>query len=841
MPERPAQERVARSLAAVSAILVVLALIQQFHGLGLTKTFEIAPSFRITSSENAYRWTLPKDYQGELIRTAGMVLENDKPLLNRAKRTSDVRTNGAGWYAFNVGKLWFSPPDGSDPRINGRKYEVRLPLQWDDDVWYWFGSVLVLSLIWLRSCMAPITGSETVENAPPTSLAITKRAALIFTVSFCFAVFRLLSQPDYTDGSMVIKGVPESDAIGWHEIANGLVDGKGLTTVFESQRPLYSVMLTPVYWLFGGPVLAGKVMNCIALSVAVTGVWLIGSVLRLRKAGWIAGAGLLFSLEHEGLTHAILTENGGLCFSVLALLAAWLGLRQHSPRWCFIAGLVNGVGNLASGVMLLSLPLYALFMVLHSRLHRVSWRRTICMVAAFVIGASVIIVPWMVRQKVTHGHFTLSINNAELLYGGAHPPYGKFCGEVAQEATKDGIDPSDADRRYAYFSKKFVTLVSRDPLRYIRQVLGAAVTSFSHFRIDDSAYRTAGLMALIMTALACCLRCGGISRLAVATALAFLWLNLDLRHTAGLALVSFMLCYWTARGTEERVMLSLVALSFLALALAGGIAGNVAMRRLWLVGDWTLLLIVVAGLVRAVEVGGTAVDSLLQRFKQGRLLTSDEAQIEPRGAPSIEPAARIAVRAAGLYAIASVILACTFTAIGAGTPFPGASGIDSTIAIETIRRSHPRKKTFAKIPALHAIVARLDDLTVPMRAGEEFGSWQSRYDRREYDHTVCFIRPLDSDGNRLGHQSAIMMGAVGDVPRGIPLLWIGIRTIGQDRIDKSPVPILEVLAVVPLTQGDTETWHPNFTRAQWFEPTPESLQTGATNQPPFTPPARTVQ
>ena len=43
----------------------------------------------------------------------------------------EIRESGAGRYSHWRGKLYFSSSDGSDPRINGRSYEVRAPAESD--------------------------------------------------------------------------------------------------------------------------------------------------------------------------------------------------------------------------------------------------------------------------------------------------------------------------------------------------------------------------------------------------------------------------------------------------------------------------------------------------------------------------------------------------------------------------------------------------------------------------------------------------------------------------------------------------------------------------------------
>ena len=41
----------------------------------------------------------------------------------------DIRRSGAGRYSHWNGRLYFSSSDGSDPRVNGRRYEVRAPVR----------------------------------------------------------------------------------------------------------------------------------------------------------------------------------------------------------------------------------------------------------------------------------------------------------------------------------------------------------------------------------------------------------------------------------------------------------------------------------------------------------------------------------------------------------------------------------------------------------------------------------------------------------------------------------------------------------------------------------------
>ncbi|MFN7827285.1 MAG: hypothetical protein ACK5RR_04880, partial [Acidobacteriota bacterium] len=57
------------------------------------------------------------------------VLENGEPLKGKQNSIhSDIRQLGLGRYSFWQTSIYFSTSDNSDPRTNGRKYEIRKPL-----------------------------------------------------------------------------------------------------------------------------------------------------------------------------------------------------------------------------------------------------------------------------------------------------------------------------------------------------------------------------------------------------------------------------------------------------------------------------------------------------------------------------------------------------------------------------------------------------------------------------------------------------------------------------------------------------------------------------------------
>lgn len=74
--------------------------------------------------------------QADLGRSPAVVYENDIPLKRPNSLRKAIREKGNGRYSVWEGDLYFSSSDNTDPRVNGRKYEIEWPypippaLQW---------------------------------------------------------------------------------------------------------------------------------------------------------------------------------------------------------------------------------------------------------------------------------------------------------------------------------------------------------------------------------------------------------------------------------------------------------------------------------------------------------------------------------------------------------------------------------------------------------------------------------------------------------------------------------------------------------------------------------------
>lgn len=808
--------KLARTVSLALAAALAAMVVQQFFGFGFERVLPIENS-KLRPDEKAWRIKLPDDYQNSVMMSRGTVLEDGEPLPNRGSHTRTIRERGAGWFAFHAGGVWFAPADGSDPTTNGRAYTAVVPQQIEESaLWPAILIALAIALVILKRLGGGDSGRDSPVEPLLNRISVPVSTLVLFAAAFLIAQLRMQANAEFTDSALCLKGVPESDAMGWHEMAMGFAEGKGITTVFQSNRPLYAVLLAPLYWLCGPQIAMAKLLHCLGLAVAVAAVWLMGCCLRERRAGLAAAASVLLFSDHEGLAHMIVTENAGLCLAAIALLAVFAGIWHLSPWWCGLAGFLNAAGNLASGAMLLTLPFTAVIVLLNPISRRAPWQRAAWMAAAFVLGASLVILPWMARQKVTNQNFTFALNTAELLYAGAHPDHRKLNKEVFTEATAAGIDLEDPSATYRFYKQRFVEIVSADPLRYGRQVIGAAVASFQSIFLRDSSVQTAGLLLLLAVAMAAALNGQGPGRFFAALLIGLAWVNMPADAALPVLAVSFYLAWRRARFPEERLMLVLLAASIAATALLSGMAGNVAPRRQWVVGDWAAHLLIMLGLLRAVQTGGDALSALLEKIGPLRFLAAPAADDEPRGAEDAMPVMKSAAVSSAIWVTGSIILCLVLTIRGEKPPMPGFGEVLKPASIEALAKAGPRQiQAAAGKSGVQAMLARLDDLVIHLGPGEEFNHWLPWYERRSNERAVAHLFRLDDEGIRRSFVSLLINGDLAAAPRGEPLVWLYRETDGIHGITGAPEKIREAVAACPVKQ-DGNGWAIDASRAVWF-------------------------
>ena len=822
LPDNPCSTQIVHRIAGGALILftalLMLALAQQFYGIGLFDTLKVAPSKHIYQDGKSWTWRLPPRYQAPLIDKTAVLIEDGVPFLNRAKSNQVVRDNGGGWYRITSGRVRFAPEDDSDPRKNGRLYEVKVPKQLRPWILWLLGGLFTLSALVFH-----ITRKGQGEFSRwQTRVSVPAVLGVFATVLLLLSVGMEVSTP-VTDGAVCLKNVPLSDASGWHQMARGLVEGSGFDADFQESRPLHPVLMAPVYALTGSSLKAVRFANVFMLAVTITGVWLFGFCLRSGWTAVFAAATVALLPDHTALTHMVMTENSGMVLAVLSAISLLFAVWHLSPRWSFASGLINGFSGLACGFTLLTLPLYAFVVLLNPILRRAPWQRAILMSIVFTLGVATVLLPWMVRQKVVNQRFTLTFTTPDLLFGGANVDDGGFGSQAFRDAASKGQLLKTPLQRYDYFMAEFKKLVAADPGAYAKGVIKSAFRSFGLMRILEPSTVTLGILLLVILSAAGVWSGSGPARLLAGCLVLATWLSIRPETMLPVFLASWVLTLRRARWPEERLALVILGLTVIGVALLDGLGGNTAPRRFWLTGNWALILILMLALVRATEAVEGIFDSVFQRIYKLRFLQSRAPRSGmSRQFENVAPWVKIATISTITYTSCAFGLILGYTAMGKQKPWPGVGQIQIQGAIEHAMTSHPRIKEMREKGKIFGYLARLDDLIIPVRKGEDLGHWLPGFGKRDVARTIVTLSALGPDGERIGDDEATITGSMEYVPRSQPFLLIAVDYTGKNGISGELEPVTEALGVIPLHQSASGEWSADPERVIWFEVSTEA-------------------
>ena len=252
------------------------------------------------------------------------------------------------------------------------------------------------------------------------------------------------------------------DAVVYRSLATNLANGKGYVHAVSAQPntfvataghpPLFSCVLA-VFDLLG---LQSFTEQRVALAVVGSAAVLIMGLLGREVAGPAVGIGaaLISALDPLwlGPVGALMSESIYLIIVPLALLLA-LKCLTRPTFWRFGAlGLVIGLAVLTRSeaidfVVLLGVPL--LLMI------RVSWKSRCTLGVALLVGAALVLGPWLVRNEVRLGGAVLSTQEGGTLAGSycpstfdrAAPVYGGYFNACVYEAGASLLWSSKADGR----------------------------------------------------------------------------------------------------------------------------------------------------------------------------------------------------------------------------------------------------------------------------------------------------------------------------------------------------------------------------------------------------------
>lgn len=829
-----------RSILVITVLLTILCICQQFYGIGFV-TRHVIPNQRIQKMEGYYRWKFPEQYRAPIMERRAKFYENNRRWENLSHASRDLPALGPGWFHWIDGGVNFVPKGKTDPRKSDTTYSIVSPYQFKPRVW-WILASLITFLTLLGNHLRkrgrlrpPFPVQGVLWKADATRHL--RGELIIFACALTAILSSLYSNRDLTDHAFMVKGLPESDAAAWFEMAVGLTEGLGFGGGFQNQRPFYSIYLSGLFSFFGVQLTVAQGFNALCLALSSAGIYTIGKLVNSRWLGLVLSISAMTATTHLDYVHAIISENGGTILSVLSLLGAWLATWQLSRRWAFSAGLLNGLAALTSGVTLLTLPLYALIVTFYPLWRRTHWHRALQLGLIYTLAATIPVGSWIVRQKIVNDRFTLSFNTAEVLAGGADPVYGHLSSATFTKAEEEGVNLNDPNERYDYFMGSFKKTVAADPVAYLRKVIIASIDSIDHLPYRVAGFHLTLLLGLLGFGLWPAIQRGQWIAFLIACLLMYLWVQseFDVNPTMLAAAIFLM---WRRASTPSLKLVTLLLISTtLATMLLSGVTGNVATKRFWLVSDWSAFALLLGGSKYLIVTFGT--------FSH-QLLTLCRAPVWLAGTPDKAPSPDAAFDPPPFIACSSIAwiilsLTCATATLVQNLRRPhstiGLLGhLDTTaIARQGLMRPISQNPAITPISIDHMAVqmAQLGDLHTTMNAKEGTQHWLQVYGPRPYPRWIAKFDALSENGQHTGYFTALGQNSLLPVPKNTPLVVVGIKTDSFNSISKSTHKLFEVCLIIPLTRPTPDhPWEPDFDNQISFPPTPEARAILSPSSPP---------
>src|SRR5581483_8190191 len=279
-------------------------------------------------------------------------------------------------------------------------------------------------------------------------------------------------------GFFIYNGSPISDGSTYTFKAINIANGQGIPPAQQPAiRPLYSIVLACLYTWTGFSLVAVTALNIIIGGATAALIYLCGAVAFNRLCG--LGAALFFAIDPTQLiqTPQAASEPLGLLFFVGSVYAVILAFKKQQAGMFFLSGLLIGLSNLTRTLTAFTLPFYiglALFAGWrHRRFKAAAWYAL-----SILIGFTLVILPWLIRQERLFGIASLSDNVGEAIYAAASTHYGRRTPAVRKDADAAGI-PNTIGDRYRFFIDRAFDNVKTNPGFYLRNV-GTALWEYAN-------------------------------------------------------------------------------------------------------------------------------------------------------------------------------------------------------------------------------------------------------------------------------------------------------------------------------------------------------------------------
>lgn len=310
-------------------------------------------------------------------------------------------------------------------------------------------------------------------------------ALALFIISFITKLLYYYYHQDLTTLTSIV-GVPFSDARSWDTMSIGIAEGKGFLGWYSSFRPFYAILLAFFYTWFGHSFILAKLINIILSSLSVSFIYLIGEKVFNRTIGITVALITTFNVNILNDTLCITTEIAGLSFFIISCYYIIEGIDTKKIIYLFAGGVFFSLSNLTRTITLFVFPPYLIIILYILYKEKIILKKILYFISIFIFGVIITFLPWIIRQKLVYGIWTISSNSSSLLYAATSPEYKVWSGKEELEATQKGV--IGIKERNDYFNKKAIDNIKKYPLFYLKNFLKSFYEFISYYNLYKKIY-----------------------------------------------------------------------------------------------------------------------------------------------------------------------------------------------------------------------------------------------------------------------------------------------------------------------------------------------------------------
>jgi|GEM_PF-2038303 len=783
-------------------VALFLTLLQKHSGTPFSTTVPLRIKPDAKQVGHGVRAEIPRDHRNDLVRRHAVLLKDGRPHGFRARSNKAVKNHGSGRYNLRDNKIWLSSVAG------GEHLSLRIPLAVPPALPPVLFTITLGCLVmagrhpYTREWAEGLGGR--LSAVPNTALG-----ALAAGAALAVGYFTLADTGSGFDNTFSAKGMPYSDAMGWNELALSLSLGEGLQGGFRAHRPFYAVFLGALYQVASPSLGLALGLNVVTLAATVFFACMLAGDTVSRTAGIGLGIFILTSSAYLSPLHSPLTEPLGLALGACSLYLLCRGLVEGKASILFMAGMFFAFGEITRTFMLLAFPFMVALAAIAtwSRAGEHRFRNGLVHSAAFAAGTIIVIAPWSIHQKQTHGVWSISANSADLLYGASRPGSTPWDTTLYQELAEAGI-PDNIRARYDFFMTRYQETVTADPAGYVRRVATASLESVNHFPLDRTETKGFLILCGLATCVGTALRTRSLSGLA---GFALLWpavYALCLLPTAALVALAGTLSF-TRGHRPGRIVVAVLLVEIAGSALLSGLIGNFGISRLAGFQAWPITLLLLLGIHHLATLLTRGIDT----FRKQPWHHPQTQDVFPQKAP---------VYAAG--AVLALCVAATFCVVVKNTTGSRDVAVKASPShLQLIRWICTTFPDACNAGALADNITirevTLGEYRTSITGGEDIGHWSRAFGVRPRDRTVAFLRQGDGRSTSPG---LIPTQFTGHLPKSLQETSRHILVAVQNTDLAAPlgfeIDLFEALALIPLS-GET----PLPAQALVFQPSPEAL------------------